>query len=251
MDTLFMGKNILRLNNVDSTNNYAARLLRQSGSINVPEGTIIVADFQEKGKGQRGNGWEGEAGKNLTFTVILKPMFLTPDRQFLLNKVISLAVLDFITSLGITTVRVKWPNDIYVQHNKIAGILIENTISSQQILSSVVGIGLNVNQTEFKTAWNATSLKTILQQEMARDYCMDRLCSAIEARYLKLKTSVFSLDMDYLDSLYRYNECSNYIVNNQKISAKITGISPAGLLILQLPDGREKRYDFKEVVFVQ
>lgn len=259
MDTLFIGKNIIRLKHTDSTNNYAARVLRHSGrkegktpqtENNIYEGTVIIADFQEKGKGQRGNTWESEKGKNLTFTIILTPLFLKAGQQFFLNKIASLAVYDFLKDLEIPEISVKWPNDILVNGKKIAGILIENTIRSNEIIHSVVGIGLNINQTAFSANLNAVSLQNISGKSYSREKCLESLCSFFEARYLKLKSDITSADKDYVNSLYRMNEWSNYLVKDEKIFAAITGVAPQGFLRLQRENGMEILCDFKEISFL-
>lgn len=269
METLFIGKKIIRLKRVDSTNNYAARLLRQSGrneenpgdeklseknnqepGDKIYEGTIILADFQEKGKGQRGNVWESEEGKNLTFTIILKPLFLKAGQQFLLNKIVSLAICDFFSSLKIENIYIKWPNDIIANGKKIAGILIENTINSNKIIYSAIGIGLNVNQDKFSSALKATSLKIISEKNYSPDNCLDSLSSHLEARYLKLKSEINSADRDYVNSLYGLNEWKNYLVKGKKIISSLTGVTSEGFLVLEQENGNEIFCDFKEVVFL-
>lgn len=269
METLFIGKKIIRLGRVDSTNNYAASLLRQSGSkqenqgkkktaaedhpeveSRIQEGTVIIADFQEKGKGQRGNSWESEEGKNLTFTIILKPSFLKAGQQFFLNKIASLAVYDFLRSTGTDGISIKWPNDILINGKKIAGILIENTLHANNIIHSIIGIGMNVNQAEFKSAANAASLKAISGKNFPLDKCLESLCSCMEARYLKLKSGIGSADSDYLHSLYGLNEWKSYLVKGEKILCSISGVTPEGFLILQQENGKEIFCDFKEVAFL-
>jgi BirA family transcriptional regulator, biotin operon repressor / biotin---[acetyl-CoA-carboxylase] ligase len=253
METLFIGKNLIRLKRVDSTNNYAASLLRHSGRNDekkIYDGTIVIADFQEKGKGQRGNSWESEKGKNLTFTLILRPSFLKADQQFLLNKITSLAICDLLKSFGIGNISVKWPNDVLVNGKKIAGILIENTIRSNEIIHSIIGIGLNVNQDKFPKTPNAISLKNFSGKDFSPGLCLDLLCSFLEARYLKLKTNTASADKDYIDSLYRLNEWKDYLVKEEKIHSAITGVTPHGFLRLRKENGSEILCDLKEVVFL-
>ncbi|MDE7334766.1 MAG: biotin--[acetyl-CoA-carboxylase] ligase [Muribaculaceae bacterium] len=116
---------------------------------NAPHGFALMAREQTAGRGQRGNSWEAEAGKNITLSLILRPVELPAARQFELSEAVALAVADTVESLGIDRVSVKWPNDIYVGDRKIAGILIENALGGTYISRSIVGIGLNVNQREF------------------------------------------------------------------------------------------------------
>ncbi len=247
MKTLFIGQKIIHLKAVDSTNNYAAGLLRQSV---IYEGTIVIAEFQQKGKGQRGNHWESEPGKNLTFSIILNPSFLRPEQQFLLNKIISVAISDFLKSLGMAGVSIKWPNDILVDRKKIAGILIENTIRANEIIHSIIGIGLNVNQAKFNSAMNAISLKIILKKIFHNDKILEELCSFIESEYLKLRENTTAADKKYLQSLFQLSEWKDYQLKGERISARITGVTSSGLLILQDEKGGEINCNLKEVVFL-
>ena len=144
-NTLFIGKKIVYLPNCHSTNDSALSIL---GSNDVFEGTTIITSRQTSGKGQKGNRWQSEPGKNLTFSIILKPGFLDVKQQFKLNFAVSLGIFDFLSSFFKSHVKIKWPNDIYYKDSKIAGILIENSIRSMKMQHSIVGVGLNVNQEE-------------------------------------------------------------------------------------------------------
>jgi len=123
METNYIGRNRRYFDMVDSTNNYASLIAGKSG---IPEGTLVWAGFQSAGRGQAGNRWESEAGKNLTFSLILYPHFLPPEMQFLLSEAVSLGITDFLT-LYIPNPLIKWPNDIYAENRKIGGILIEHS----------------------------------------------------------------------------------------------------------------------------
>ena len=139
IDSLFPGANQIRLPSCHSTNDVASDLLAEG---NIAEGTVIITDHQTKGKGQRGNSWESEPGKNLTCSLILKPKFLPVQKQFELTVVSSLAIVHTLRDLGLPNAQVKWPNDIYYGNAKIAGILIENTVRANHLEYAVVGIGL-------------------------------------------------------------------------------------------------------------
>lgn len=153
---------IIRLSVVDSTNIYTSKLLSQSG---IKPWTVVVADSQKSGKGQRGNSWESEFGKNLLCSIALFPEDLKVLEQFKISMAASLAVCDALADYGIEA-NVKWPNDILVGGRKVAGILIENQIINERISSSVVGIGLNVNQQSFSPyPWPATSMKQQLKSQ--------------------------------------------------------------------------------------
>ena len=145
--TLFIGNNIVRLNDVDSTNSFALSLLRNT---EMEEGAVITAHAQTLGRGQRGNTWFSEPGKIITCSILLKPNFLNINLQFDLTRAIALGLSDLLNDLlPSSAINIKWPNDIIADGKKIAGILIENVINGTRVSTSVVGIGLNVNQQHF------------------------------------------------------------------------------------------------------
>ena len=146
--TLFVGQNLIKLSSVDSTNNFLKSLV--SNSEPLPEGTVIMADDQYAGRGQQNNIWKAEPGKNLTFSVLLKPTFLPLSQQFLLNMVVSTAINNALSHFLSDGLSVKWPNDIYFRDQKIGGVLIENTIVGNDIKTAIIGIGINVNQQHFE-----------------------------------------------------------------------------------------------------
>ena len=252
MKTLFVGQNIIHLKSVDSTNSYATELLRQ---IIVSDGTVIYTFEQEKGRGQRGNSWESEPNKNVAFSLILYPAFLSAEKQFLLTKMCSLALSDLMAELiGFTDkpkqIHIKWPNDIYVNDKKIAGILIENNLRDHIIQSTVIGVGLNVNQLKFNSTKNATSLKQLADSAFDLLQVVEHLCKFMEARYLQLKGGKLeTIDSAYLDRLYRLNIWAEYTANEQLFEGKIIGVSAAGKLRIELRSGEIKSFDLKEITF--
>lgn len=253
MKTLFIGQNTVDLKSVDSTNSYASELLRQNAP---PEGTLIYTFDQQNGRGQRGNTWDSEPNKNATLSYILYPTFLSADKQFLLNKITCLAVSDLMAetlqiSQKTQTINIKWPNDIYVGNKKIAGILIENTLRENSIKSSVIGIGINVNQTTFKSNINATSLASLTNTSHDLMHCIERLSEFMEARYLQLKANKSELiDTEYLQKLYQLNEWKNYTSNNEIFEGKIMGVSPYGKLRVQLRSEEVKEFYLQEIGFI-
>ena len=253
MKTLFIGKYCIKLDKVDSTNSYLTNACAEK---NIPEGTVVITEQQEQGRGQRGTNWQSEEGKNITLSILLKPAFLKPEEQFVLSKTISLGVLDFISSINhqpSTTnhSKIKWPNDIYIGNKKVAGILIENSVSGNSISHSIIGIGINVNQEKFSAELpNPTSLKLISGKGFDLEDCLEKLCSCIEKRYLQLRNHSKEIDSDYLRNLYLFDELSNYNYENEIIKAKITGISKIGKLILEKENGEKLECDFKEVIFL-
>jgi len=252
MKTLFIGQNAIHLTAVDSTNSYATEMLRQ---IAPNEGTIIYTFEQSAGRGQRGNTWLSEANKNVAFSLILHPSFLHADEQFLLTKITSLAVSDLMAEMldnaaPEAVVKIKWPNDIYVNGKKAGGILIENTIRENRLQYSVIGIGLNINQTEFPEGMNAASVKAFSDREFDLKNVVERLCEFLEARYLQLKTNKRDqLDFTYLQRLYRLNEWKQYSDAGGTFEGKIVSVSAGGKLQVELHDG-VKEFDLKEIAFI-
>lgn len=251
MKTLFIGRNAIHLSKVDSTNSYASELLRQ---IRPSEGTIIYTFNQENGRGQRGHKWLSEPNKNVAFSLILHPAFLNIKEQFLLTKTVSLAVADLMAEMLKNfdfQIKIKWPNDIYAEGLKIAGILIENNISENKIQSTVIGIGVNVNQIEFDHSLKATSLKSLTEVEYDLQQLTERLCEFLEARYLQLKTNKREqIDQDYLRRLYRYGEWKKYSAGNKDLIGKIKGVSAEGKLQVELLTSEVIEFDLKEIRFI-
>lgn len=253
MKTIFIGQYCIKLERTDSTNSYLTQL---SSKKKLHEGTVVIAQRQERGRGQRGAIWESEGGKNLTLSILLYPV-LRPDEQFILNKVVSLGVLDFIR-LSVSPLlrfslsgkkdraRIKWPNDIYIGSKKIAGILIENSVSGNKLQQSVIGLGINVNQEIFSAKLpNPTSLKLITAKDFDLEYCLEELCSCIESRYMLFKANLFEkINEDYLLNLYRFRQWANYKYKGERLKAKITGVTKTGKLVLQKENGKILECDF-------
>lgn len=248
MNTLFIGRKTIHLSQVDSTNRYTNELLQQSV---VSEGTIVIAQSQLSGRGQRGKNWQSEPGKNLTLSLVLYPAFLAINEQFRLNQAVSLGIRDFVLLHIKKQVSVKWSNDIYIEDEKVAGILIENSIRADKIINSVIGIGLNVNQLEFsKDIQNPTSLKLHTKVEYNLNECLEQLCECLEMRYLQMKSSPVRIEEDYRKALYRLNCWHDYVLAGKKVKAKIKGVTPQGLLLFERDDKEESAYDFREVEFI-
>ena len=248
MKTLFVGQRIIRLSSVDSTNNYTSELVRQSV---IHEGAVITAEEQYAGKGQRSRVWNSASGQNLLMSVYLKPTFLGADEQFYLTKLISVAVKKVLDEFIPGRVKIKWPNDILVGDDKIAGILIENTLKSTQISRSVVGIGLNVNQTDFGDLRKVTSLKAETGLYHPLDYLLEKLCIQIESLYFKLKENKKALNDVYLESLYRKGENALFDNNGEEEEFEVVGVQSGGELVLKNSEGVETPFAFHEIRFIR
>lgn len=225
----------------------------EKGRSGCPEGSVVAAMFQENGRGQRGNVWNGEAGKNLLFSILLRPTFLRVDEQFLLSKVTAIALCEFISICGTgATVSIKWPNDIYIGNRKVAGVLIENSFSSAQLDSSVVGIGINLNQTDFPANLpNPTSLALQAGRQFNLDEALAQFLEHYKKWYVALKQGEHELiGGKYMHLLYRRDVFGRYSSGGNEFTARIAGISPIGELILETEQGEQRVFAHKEVAFV-
>jgi BirA family biotin operon repressor/biotin-[acetyl-CoA-carboxylase] ligase len=243
--TLFIGKPLIYLPTCHSTNDTAAEMLPQP----LYEGSVIITSNQTAGKGQRGNSWEAQPDKNLTFSLILKPHMVDIRRQFFLNIIISLAVHASLTKYLGNKVKIKWPNDIFFENSKLGGILIQNFIKKSSIDTSIVGIGLNVNQTEFLEK-KAISMNQILSQVLDLQEVLNNLLEGIEHYYLLLKNSGYDvLTKEYLANLYWINE-EHLFRDTDLFKGKITGIDETGRLEVVTKQVL-KAFNFKEVEFIE
>ena len=243
-----MNKNFIYLNETASTNNYANQLILTKAAA---EGTVVMTQFQTKGKGQQGNSWESESGKNLLASYIFQPKFLKAANQFYLSKAVSLALTDLLAEENID-VTIKWPNDIYSGNKKLAGILIENSIVGLNLHSAVAGVGLNLNQTVFNSdAPNPVSLTQLTGKNYSVEIVAERLWEKLEIRYNELKKGDFkAIEIAYINRLFRYQQWAFYANQGEVFEARITGIGQYGQLILEQKDGTKTEYQFKEVEFV-
>jgi BirA family biotin operon repressor/biotin-[acetyl-CoA-carboxylase] ligase len=247
---LFVGQNLVTIKQVDSTNSFLKNLL--SNSKPVPEGTVIMAEEQYAGRGQQQNTWHSEPGKNLTFSLLLKPHFLSVGDQFDLNRAASLGVYDALQPILGDQLKIKWPNDIYYGDRKLGGMLIENTIQGGQLKDSVIGIGLNINQENFPPgASNATSVKQILQKDYDLTLLLSEICKYIEVYYLKLKAGQIDFVRNaYLSRLYWLNEVKRFESNDGVFNGSVKNVLPNGLLVIEDTNGRQLEFNLKELKFL-
>ncbi len=242
------GKNIIRLDETDSTNNYARRTLVPITSV---EGTVVLAQYQKSGRGHHTNVWESARGKNLTFTLILEPKFLVPSRQFLLSQVVSLGIADFISD-NYKGVSVKWPNDIYVGDKKIGGVLIETNIKGSTLALSYVGIGININQEEYiSDAPNPVSLKNLTKTNFDIDTCLEQVLLKIHNWYRQLRAGSFEyINSQYRLRMFRAGKWAQYKIGEKIVEGKITGIDEYGRLALKTRVNEQFYFQFKEIEYI-
>lgn len=249
---------VRHLPTVPSTNTWLKEHAAEFG-----HGDIVVTDDQTAGRGQRGNFWEAEPGKNLTFSMKLVPAGIAPARQFVISECVALGVAEVVRDrlagyVPPEEVKVKWPNDIYVGENKIAGILIEHTLNTGTIVHTVAGIGLNVNQTIFtSSAPNPVSMAQLSgNTSFPLEDIMEEIADAVMRRLDDASRSdrgVDHLHEEFHSMLWR-NDGNAYrfllASDTSRFVAVIDGVDPDGMLRLRLPDGELHRFAFKEVVFI-
>ncbi|NOY38307.1 MAG: biotin--[acetyl-CoA-carboxylase] ligase [Chlorobi bacterium] len=227
---------ILYLDEVGSTNEYAAALLNEQ---HPPEGTTIVTGNQTSGKGRRQREWHSEPGKNLTFSIILYPGFLEAGKQFYLSVAAALSVVEMLDEI-VEGISVKWPNDIYLDNDKVAGILIENILYGNHLGSSILGIGINVNESPMPSGLGAVSLKQATGKTFSTGDLLQRILLKFLANYNRLRQSRF----EEMKSVYEARLCfsgreSVFEKEDMIIRARVKGINDFGHIILILPDGSE------------
>ena len=242
-----LNKNIIVLDEVDSTNNYAKQLLPNK----VENGTVVLAQFQNAGKGQQGNYWESEAGKNLLCSIVLYPHYLPAEKQFYISKIISIALVELLKTAS-EDVKIKWPNDIYVFDKKIAGILIENSVKGNTFDSSIAGIGLNLNQVKFKTETpNPVSLKQLAGKSYNIQKVLNDFLEILSVWLEELELGKHAyIDKVYVSHLFRNREWAIFKKENREFEARIVGIGEYGQLQLEDKTGIITEFMFKEVEFV-
>lgn len=222
----------------------------------LPAGYVLAAVAQTAGRGQRGNSWEAQPGKNLTFSILLRPKAIPAAAQFELSMIVSLAITETLRNrCGVETL-IKWPNDIYTPDGrKICGILIENSLAGAEISMSVAGIGLNVNQTEFLSdAPNPVSLHQLIGHDTELEPLLAALCQSICRRldsYTRAENSA-ELLARYKRELWR-GDGARYpfrIPGGESFMASISDVRPSGELILRDSSGQDRSFLFKEVEFI-
>lgn len=235
---------IVKLQVTDSTSSYLRSRLADA-----PHGTTVSAHTQTAGRGQRGNSWEAEPGMNLTFSMMLRPLDLEVRSQYILSEAVATAIASTLRKYVDAPERltIKWPNDIYYDDSKLGGILIENSLSGPRVEKSIAGVGININQTTFRSdAPNPISLKQIMRQTYEIDPLLAEITGAIAEASLRPSATLHEL---YLSMFWRRE--GNYPYrepDGEPFIASIERVAPDGMLTLRRSDGTEKTYAFKEVI---
>lgn len=225
-----IGSHRLHFTQVDSTNAEAKRLLDNGEA---KEGLVITADLQTQGRGQYGRVWESEVGLNIMMSVVVSPIFIKVADQFALNILTSLAVADVVSDYS-HSAKVKWPNDVYVHNKKIAGILIQNYIQGDRIKHSIIGIGLNVNQSTWpEDVPNATSLCLESGEQLEKEVLIKTLCKKLDERYKRTQIDAKAMYGEYQNNLFRKDESSTFEKDATQLEGTIKGIDDMGRLLVE------------------
>ena len=247
IDTQFIGQHIIYEAVCTSTNSLAMQCMAKKG---VPEGTVVITDHQHRGRGQGSHVWHSEPYKNLTFSVVLYPTFLAAQQSFSLNMITTVAIQSVLSLYIPSGVCIKWPNDIYYQGKKLGGVLIENVVQKHKLKASVIGIGLNVNQTNF-TLQTPTSLSLICQRNNSLQELFSSLLARLERNYLRLQAQDTTLlKSNYLKNMYWMHEAHIFRDANHTFQGTIKGVDAVGKLVIEQADGTSKCYNKQEVVFI-
>lgn len=242
---------IIWLQNIDSTNNEAQRHISELDNL-----SVVSALSQSGGRGQRGNTWLSEPGKNLLFSVVLKLPIQAYD-QFVISQMVSLAVVDLLGEHDIEA-KIKWPNDIYIGDRKVCGILIENAVSGKWISNSVVGIGLNVNQRNFDVSLpNPTSMTLSCPNEYDLEDLLEQYIGILSDyidRFCHISGGYNRLNQLYLAQMWRRNEEYEFMDKTTSPALRFTGIirgiSTVGHLLIETTEGELREFAFKDISYI-
>ncbi len=245
---MIIGSKLFFFENLPSTNEYTSLLLKTT---HVTEGTIVYTNYQSAGRGQVGNKWESENGMNLLISIVIFPLMISPADQFLISMAVSLGICDFLKRY-ITVCSIKWPNDIYVNNDKIAGILIESSIMGERIENTIAGIGLNINQNKFLSdAPNPVSLSLITGISYDLTTCLNQLASDLDKRYKQLLSEEFEMiKHEYVTQLYRLNQWCDFRDLNGIFNGCIRSVTDQGRLLIERKNDNKSEYSFKEIDFM-
>ena len=249
MEHLSKERIVMRLKEVDSTNNYLKNLILDRSP---EEGSLVIADFQTAGRGQMGNGWFSDSGKNLLLSMVVYPEMLPANEQFIISRIASLAVKNCLDQF-VDDIRIKWPNDIYWKDKKIAGMLIENDVQGRYIQNSVIGIGININQQSFpEDLPNPVSLRQITGTDNDIDNIADIFVREFFLLYREFQDGkTAQIEDEYMLDLYRVNDYYWFKDESGNFKAKIKEVLPSGHLMLEtMTEGDVRQYAFKEVAFI-
>ena len=240
---LKFGKQVFKLNSVDSTNNYAANLLKDGL---IENGAVVMADFQTNGRGQRSNVWHSDSGMNLCASFVYLPANLALSDLMTINWWVSLSVIDLLNKFSVKA-SIKWPNDIFVENLKVGGLLIETVNQGAQVKSIIIGVGINVNQVDFNTI-QATSIKKINGFHYGVEDVLWSLCDSLTSN-VPLLNQRDMLKSLYEAHLFRVGVKQDFLIAEQAVFGEIQGVGTLGQLKVRI-DNQDQLFDHGQIKFI-
>ena len=239
---------IIKLDAIDSTNSYLKKLLNKES---LDDLTVVVSKHQTKGRGRNGNLWSNKPSLNLAFSIYKKFSDFEIDKKFMLNVISSISVYETLTKYNLLGLKIKWPNDIMTADKKISGILIENNIRGNRIKHSVIGIGININQREFKNLPNATSIFIETGKLNSVETMAHELQRSLEKNFDEFKTNESEILNTYNRLLYRKNETSNFSANDMsRFWGKIIKVGIDGKITIRVSNIQSFKYTESEIKLI-
>jgi len=249
MPNIIVVLNIIKLSAIDSTNSYLKKLAKET---HLSDQTVVIAKNQFSGRGQRGNGWVSKDGESLTFSMFKWFEGLPVVNQFMISMAVSLGINDALCILNVPNISIKWPNDILSAHKKIGGILIENVLEGSFVKYSVIGIGLNVNETDFPNLPQASSMKLETANTFQLDEVLDTILKNVFKNLKNLSEKDFSeMKQLYENNLFRKEKISVFETpEGSQLNGIIKGISDSGELLVETENGGLQKFQLKEVKLI-
>ncbi len=241
---------LFKLDATDSTNSY---LRQMSKNKDLGKWTVVTSDYQTQGRGQKGSVWQSDKGKNLICSILVKLDNFNAEDQFILNCAISVGIHQYLKRYNLPKLRIKWPNDIMSVSKKLGGILIENTLVSDKINHSIIGIGININQEKFPTDLPlAVSIKQLTNNYTSRDIFLQDLLNSIQNKFeLIIEKQYDELWSQYEASLYRKDKAHMFEnTKGEQFMGIIRGVTKKGTLLIEKEDTTIEAYNFKEVTYL-
>lgn len=241
--------NLIKLNAIDSTNSYLKKLARKT---QLEDQTVVITENQLSGRGQMGNGWVSKEGESLTFSVFKRFEAVLAERQFMISMAVSVGIIETLKNLNVPTISIKWPNDILSAKKKICGILIENILEGSNVKCSVIGIGINVNETEFPNLPQASSLKLVTGTDFNLDEVLQLILKNVFRKLENLSEMDFSeMKRQYENNLFRKEMVSVFETpEGSRFNGIIKGVSEIGELLVETENVGLQKFQLKEIKLI-
>ena len=239
---------IYKIDAISSTNDYLKQLYLKK---NIYDNFLIITNNQTEGKGQGGSSWESEPKKNLTLSIYKDLKKNKLKNPFIINLIISISIIETLKKYNLPNLKIKWPNDILSASKKISGILIENFFQREFLISSIIGIGLNVNQISFKKAKNAISIASIKKKKIDLTEVLNILTKKISLKFHEIDNlKINDLINEYESLLFKKDEFSKFNINNKLIDGRILGVNQSGKLKVKIGNEIIREYNSSEIKII-